>query len=75
MIFAGLDVSTQSCKIVVIDQQKNEIMTVESVNYDRDLPEFQTLNGVIRDKESGISESDPSMWINLDSRILVTMRL
>lgn len=63
MIFAGLDVSTQSSKLVLIDLETNGIIKVESINYDRDLPEFNTLNGVIRNKGTGVSESDPLMWI------------
>jgi len=63
MLFAGLDVSTQSCKIVIINLEKNELIYVDSVNYDRDLPEFETQNGIIISKQTGVSESDPLMWI------------
>ena len=63
MLFAGLDVSTQSCKLVVIDLEKSELIYVDSVNYDRDLPEFATRNGVIVSEQTGFSESEPLMWI------------
>lgn len=63
MLFAGLDVSTQSCKIVIIDLEKGELIYVDSVNYDRDLPEFETQNGAIISQQAGVSESDPQMWI------------
>jgi len=63
MLFAGLDVSTQSCKLVLISQEKNEILYVDSVNYDKDLPEYNTQNGVIKNKGIGVSESDPLMWL------------
>ncbi len=63
MLFAGLDVSTQSCKIVIVDMAKGDIVHVDSLNYDNDLPEYGTLNGVNRDAEPGVSESDPLMWI------------
>ncbi|KAA3612559.1 MAG: hypothetical protein DWQ05_18065 [Calditrichaeota bacterium] len=63
MLFAGLDVSTQSCKIVVIDLQNDDILYVDSVNYDTDLPEFNTRNGVLQNGESGVSESEPLMWL------------
>ena len=62
--FAGLDVSTQGQKIVVIDLQKNSVIYSDSINYDLDLPKYSTLNGVIRDTENGISESNPKMWID-----------
>ena len=63
MLFAGIDVSTQSCKLVVIDLHKAEIVFIDSVNYDHDLPEFETVDGVIQGLPEGASESDPLMWI------------
>jgi xylulokinase len=63
MLFAGLDVSTQSCKLLVLDLDAAKIVFLDSVNYDHDLPEFNTLNGVIQGLPEGASESDPLMWI------------
>ncbi len=68
-LFAGLDVSTQSCKLVVIDGVANEVVHVDAVNYDRDLPEFGTRNGVIADAPDGVSEADPTMWIAAVDRV------
>ncbi len=62
-LFAGLDVSTQSCKLVVIDAKAGEIVFIDSVNYDEDLPQYDTRNGVIQGLAEGASESDPNMWI------------
>ena len=61
--FAGLDVSTQSCKLVVIDKEKEDVVFIDLVNYDEDLPQYKTKNGVIQGLEEGVSESDPLMWI------------
>ena len=69
-LYAGLDVSTQSCKIVVIDLEDEHIVHIDSVNYDDDLPRFETRDGVIRGLEEGISESDPRMWIEAVELIL-----
>lgn len=63
-LFAGLDVSTQSCKLVVLDIKAEKIVFVDAVNYDEDLPEFNTQNGVMKDMPEGVSESDPHMWID-----------
>jgi xylulokinase len=63
-LFAGLDCSTQSFKIVVIDTDKQEVSYTDLVNYDRDLPQYNTENGVIKDAPEGVSESDPMMWID-----------
>ncbi len=62
-LFAGLDVSTQSCKLVVIDYEAEEVVFVDSVNYDTDLPHYNTQSGVIQGQPEGVSESDPRMWL------------
>ena len=61
--FTGLDVSTQSCKIVIIDWDKKTLEYVGKVNYDTDLPHYNTENGVISTNIPGVSESNPLMWI------------
>ncbi len=61
-IYAGLDVSTQSCKIVVIDLAEGTAVHIDSVNYDDDLPHYGTRDGVIQGLEEGVSASDPRMW-------------
>jgi xylulokinase len=61
--YLGLDVSTQGTKLVLLDYENTKILFVSSVNYDADLPEFQTENGSIKDSDEGVSESDPEMWI------------
>ena len=63
-LFAGLDVSTQSCKLVVIDIKAGQVIFAESVNYDDDLPQYQTRNGAIQGMPEGVSESDPRMWLD-----------
>lgn len=72
-LFAGMDVSTQSCKLVVIDPGGGDPLFQTSVDYDKDLPLYRTLNGVTRDAAPGVSESDPRMWI--DAVDLVLSRL
>ncbi|MHA1898269.1 MAG: xylulokinase [Promethearchaeota archaeon] len=61
-LFAGLDVSTQGCKLVVIDFDKKKVIFTDSINYDRDLPQYNTENGRIKTDKIGVSESDPNMW-------------
>lgn len=62
-LFAGLDVSTQSCKLVVIDLDAAEVVHVDRVVYDRDLAHYGTKSGVIADAPPGVSESEPGMWV------------
>jgi xylulokinase len=72
-LFAGLDVSTQSCKLVVIDPETDSVIHVDQVVYDEDLPRFGTSGGVIPDQGEGVSESDPRMWIEAVERVLGSM--
>ena len=62
--FAGIDVSTQSLKIIILDLKDNSVIYNDSVVYDDDLPKYKTINGTVGDKTQGISESDPLMWID-----------
>lgn len=63
-LFAGIDSSTQGTKLVVIDLSAHKVVWVDSVNYDNDLPMYNTKNGVNQTDAVGVSESDPNMWID-----------
>jgi xylulokinase len=62
-LFAGLDVSTQGCKLVVIDVETGTVRHVDRVDYDNDLPGYGTEDGAVAGLGEGVSESDPKMWI------------
>jgi len=62
-IFAGIDSSTQGTKLLVIDYDSEEVVYNDSVNYDTDLPNYRTKNGVVQNLGEGVSESEPAMWI------------
>jgi len=63
VLFAGLDVSTQSCKLVVIDVEAGAVLHVDRVDYDHDLSHYGTVDGAATGLGEGVSESDPTMWI------------
>ena len=63
-IFAGLDVSTQSLKIIILNLSNSSIIYKDTVFYDKDLPDYNTSNGIIRNIDVRISESNPIMWID-----------
>ncbi len=69
-LFAGFDVSTQGCKLVVIDPDRAELVHVDSVNYDRDMPRYETRDGAVQGLGEGVSESDPRMWIEAVDTLL-----
>lgn len=68
-LFAGIDISTQSCKLVVVDTEKEHVVFVDSVNYDEDLPDYETQNGVVQGLAPGVSESDPKMWLEATDKV------
>ena len=70
-LFAGLDVSTQSCKLVILDLDAGTILHVGRVEYDTDLPQFGTQGGTIPGLGAGVSESDPRMWIESVNSALI----
>ena len=73
-LFAGLDVSTQGCKLVVVDAKAEDVIFVDSVDYDEDLPQYGTRNGVVQGLEEGVSESDPNMWIEAVNVVFEKLR-
>jgi len=64
MRFLGIDSSTQGCKIVCINVKTREVEYIDSVIYDTDLPQYETLNGVIRNDDALLSEANPQMWLD-----------
>ncbi|MFX0023458.1 MAG: xylulokinase [Candidatus Hermodarchaeota archaeon] len=62
-LFLGLDCSTQSLTGLVIDFKSNKVIYRYSVNYDKELPHYQTKNGVIYLNNNTIIHSYPLMWI------------
>jgi xylulokinase len=69
-LFAGLDVSTQSCKLVIIEPASGEVVHLDRVEYDRDLPAYGTVQGAVPGLGEGVSESDPLMWIEAVDTLL-----
>ncbi len=63
-LFAGIDCSTQSCKLLIVNFDNTEVVYTDHVNYDQDLSRYNTCNGVIKGLGKGVSESDPQMWID-----------
>tara|TARA_B100001996_G_scaffold139836_1_gene106313 strand:+ start:117 stop:461 length:345 start_codon:yes stop_codon:yes gene_type:complete len=62
--FSGINVSTQSQKIVILDLENDSIIYSDSINYDENLPQYETTNGLIRNTQPIVSESNPNMRID-----------
>ncbi|HNW59171.1 MAG TPA: FGGY family carbohydrate kinase [bacterium] len=72
MLFAGLDSSTQGCKLIVVHLQTHEVVHLDAIHYDTDLS-YGTRNGVIQGLGPGASESDPAMWIEAIEQLFTRM--
>lgn len=62
-MFLGLDSSTQSLSILVIDPDSGSISHEASVNFGSDLPAYQSPSGFIPGRSDGEVHADPLMWI------------
>ena len=51
-MFLGIDCSTQSLKLQVINEEKKKLKEI-IVNYDSELPQYKTEDGVIRFETNG----------------------
>lgn len=62
-LFLGLDSSTQSLSAVVIDLDTRKVVYESSLNFDRELPQFKTKNGVIPGRDPLVKHSNPLLWV------------
>ena len=63
-LFLGLDCSTQSLTAVLIDFKDSQVIYKNSINFDKDLPQYNTQNGVIIIDDERVVHSYPLMWID-----------
>ena len=64
-LYLGLDCSTQSLTAILIEVEgrRRAVRFEQSIVFDRDLPEFRTVNGVLRDADdSHVVVAPPLMW-------------
>lgn len=61
-LFLGLDCSTQSLSCIVIDDEVKKIVYELSINFDQDLPHYETQNGCLKNADSLCKHSSPLMW-------------
>jgi len=61
--FLGLDSSTQSLTGTVIDFNQKKSIYSYNINFDKDLPQYKTQNGVYIFNGGNVVHSNPLMWI------------
>jgi xylulokinase len=63
LLSCGIEFSTQSCKIVILDLSSHSICFMDSFNYDKALPSYNTVGGVLPSPSSDIRHTSPFMLI------------
>ena len=61
--FLGLDSSTQSFTGILIDLNQKRCVYSYSVNFDKELPQYKTQNGVYIYNGGKVVHSNPLMWV------------
>ena len=59
--YVGLDSSTQGLTATLIDFEARRLAGAFTVNYDRDLPQYGTRNGVLRNPDPTVVHAPPLM--------------
>lgn len=72
--FLGLDSSTQSLSAIVIDTGRGQVVLDESVNFGKDLPAYDSPQGVLRNESALVRHSDPLMWVEALDLLLSRVR-
>ena len=73
-IYLGLDSSTQSLSAICIDTDKNSIVYENSVNFGKDLPEYNSPNGFLEHPDPLIKHSNPIMWVEALDKLFSIMK-
>ena len=63
MLTLGIDSSTQSVKAVAWDVETQMVVFSASVNYGKDLPQYGSPDGFLRNADVLVRHADPRMWV------------
>ena len=70
----GLDCSTQSLSAIIIDVSSGETIYETSINFEADLPHYQTSHGFVRGTEPDEFFSNPIMWAEALDHLFTRMQ-
>ncbi|MGO9587943.1 MAG: xylulokinase [Limisphaerales bacterium] len=73
-LFLGLDSSTQSLSVVVIDYDGRKVVYEKSLNFDKAFPQYGTRNGVLPHPDPLVKHSPPLMWAEALDRMCAEMK-
>jgi len=70
MLVLGIDSSTQSLTAVVLDAASGRVVHQRALNFDKDLPQYGTKNGVLPNANPALVHAPPLLWVAALDRIL-----
>ncbi|HEY4414565.1 MAG TPA: FGGY-family carbohydrate kinase [Verrucomicrobiae bacterium] len=73
-LFLGLDSSTQSLSAVVIDLVTRKVVYEKSLNFDKALPQYNTRNGVLLNRDPLVKHGSPFLWATALDLIFAGMK-
>ena len=71
--FLGFDLSTQQLKAIIISQDTT-VIHESAVHFDKDLPQYNTINGALLGPGSGEVTSPVAMWLDAIDLLMVRMK-
>ena len=70
MYTLGIDSSTQSIKALVYDTDAQAVVTTVSVNFGKELPEFNCPDGFLPNADVLVRQADPRLWLAGRDKVL-----
>jgi len=74
MFTLGIDSSTQSVKALVWDAEAGKAVASVSVNFGKELPEFNCKDGFLPNGDALVKEADPRLWLAALDKVLLKLK-
>lgn len=74
MYTLGIDSSTQSVKALVYDTEAKKVVTTVSVNFGRELAEFNCPDGFLPTGDALVRQADPRLWLAGLDKVLAKLQ-
>lgn len=74
MYTLGIDSSTQSIKALVYDSDAGRVVTTVSVNFGRELPEYNCPDGFLPNDDVLVRQADPRLWVAGLEKVLAKLQ-
>ncbi len=73
-LFLGIDASTQSLSATIIDLSAGNVVYEASVNFEKDLPQYETESGALIGSDPAVVHAPPLMWAEALDLLLQKMK-